>query len=140
MWHSPVKRRKQWTNTQMQKVMEAVISGGGINRTAMEHGVPRTTLKDHLSGHVTHGDNPGPAPYLDKEEEKELGVFLKKSAVMGYGKLKKQVMAIAETYVKREKRTLRAARITQGIDSIYLTRDWNPGLLTPINRFIQRCR
>ena len=81
----------------MEKAMEAVILGGGINRAAMEHGVPWTTLKDHLSGHVARGDNPGPAPYLNKEEEKELGVFLKKSAAMGYGKSRKQVMAIAET-------------------------------------------
>ena len=47
---SPVKRRKQWTNIQMEKAMEAVMSGVGINRAAMEHGVPRTTLKDRISG------------------------------------------------------------------------------------------
>ena len=111
---SPVERRKQWTNIQMEKAMEAVMSGGGINRAAMEHGVPRTTLKDRLSGRVDHGDNPGPAPYLNREEERELVVFLKKSASMGYGKSRKQVMAIAEAYVKREKRALKAAQITQG--------------------------
>ena len=70
----------------MEKAMEAVMSGVGINRVAMEHGVPRTTLKDRISGHVEHNVNPCPDPYLNKEEEKELGVFLKKSASMGYGK------------------------------------------------------
>ena len=73
--HSPVKRRKQWTNIQMEKATEAIMSGGGINRPAMEHGVPRTTLKDCLSGRVDHGDKPGPASYLNREEERELGVF-----------------------------------------------------------------
>ena len=38
--HSPVKRQKQWTNIQMEKAMEAVKSGVGINRAAMEYGVP----------------------------------------------------------------------------------------------------
>ena len=70
----------------------------------MEHGVPRTTLKDQISGCVEHNVNPGPDPYLNKEEEKELGVFLKKSASMGYDKTRKQVMAIAETYVKCDKK------------------------------------
>ena len=46
--HSPVKHRKQWTNIQMEKVMEAVKSGVGINRAVMECGVPRTTLKDRI--------------------------------------------------------------------------------------------
>ena len=87
--HSPVKQRKQWTNIQMEKAMEAIMSGGGINRAAMEHGIPQTTLKDRLSGRVDHGDNPGPAPYLNREEERELRVFLKKSASMGYGKSRK---------------------------------------------------
>ena len=114
--NSPVKRRKQWTSSiQMEKAMEAVTLGVGINRAAMEHGVPRTTLKDRISGHVEHNVNPGPDLYLNKEEEKELGVFLKKSASMGYGKTRKQVMAIAETYVKSDKkRKLRSSRITQG--------------------------
>ena len=94
--------------------MEAVMSGGGINRAAMEHGIPRTTRKDCLSGCVDHGDNPGPPPYLSRKEERELGVFLKKSTSVWYGKSRQQVMAIAEAYVKREKRALKAAQITQG--------------------------
>ena len=94
--------------------MEAVMSGGGINRAMMENGVPRTTLKGRLSGCVDHGDNPGPVSYLNREEEGELGVFLKKSASMGYGKSRKQVMVIAEAYVQHEKRALKAVQITQG--------------------------
>ena len=88
----------------MEKAIEAVMSGVRINRAAMEHGIPRTTLKDRVSGRVGHGDNPGSDPYLSKEEERELAVFLKKSASMGYGKTRKQVMAIAETYIKNDKK------------------------------------
>ena len=112
--HSPVKRRKQWTNIQMEKAMEAVKSGVGINRAAMECGVPRTTLKDRISGRVEHGVNPGPVAYLNKEEERELGVFLKKCASIGYGKTRKQVMAIVEAHVTNNKKGLRSSKITQG--------------------------
>ena len=64
----------------------------------MECGVPCTTLKDHISGHVEHGVNSGPVTYLNKEEERELAVFLKKHTSIGYGKTRKQVMAIVEAY------------------------------------------
>ena len=96
IWHSPVKRRKQWTNIQMEKAMEAVKSGVGINRAAMECRVPCTILNDHISGHMEHGINSGPVTYLNKEEERELAVLLKKCASIGYGKTRKQVMAIVE--------------------------------------------
>ena len=52
---SPVKKskRKQWTNEQMIAAMEAVETGeSGINRAAVDHGVPKTTLKNRLSGRV----------------------------------------------------------------------------------------
>ena len=56
--------------------MEAVKSGKvGTNRAAREFDVPATTLKDRLSGRVKHGSKPGPAPYLTKEEERELAEF-----------------------------------------------------------------
>ena len=46
-------KRKQWTNEQMEQAMSAVRSGqSGVSRVALDHGVPRTTLKDRLSGRV----------------------------------------------------------------------------------------
>ena len=41
-----------------------------VNRAALEFNVPCTTLKDILAGRVAHGTNPGPVPYVNKEEEK----------------------------------------------------------------------
>ena len=53
--------------------MKPVASGEcGVNRAALDYGVPRTTLKDRLSGRVEHGRKPGPTPYLNTVEEKEL--------------------------------------------------------------------
>ena len=59
----------------MKAALEAVASGSSISRAAVDHGVPATMLKDRLAGWVQHGDKPGPKPYLDQDEEKELGDF-----------------------------------------------------------------
>ena len=57
----------------MLDVMEAASSGNvSINKASELYGVPKTTLKDRLSGLVAHGTKPGPKPYLHLEEEKEL--------------------------------------------------------------------
>ena len=71
------KRLNQWSDESMIKAMDAVKSGQlGVNRAAEQFGVPKTTLKDRLSGRVEHGSKSGPAPYLTKHEEKELVDFL----------------------------------------------------------------
>ena len=85
----------------------------GINRAALDYGVPRTTLKHRLSGCVEHGWKPAPAPYLSTVEERELAEFLKSCSSIGYGKTRKDVMHIAES-VATEKGTLRKDRISQG--------------------------
>jgi len=60
----------------MEKAMEVVILGVGINTAAMEYEVSQTTLKDCISGHVEHNVNPELVPYLNKEEEKDMAKFL----------------------------------------------------------------
>lgn len=47
----------------MDSVLKKGLSG---NKAADLHGVPRSTLKDRLSGRVIHGVKPGPKPYLMK--------------------------------------------------------------------------
>ena len=60
----------------MVKTMEVVRSGSGINRAALDYGVPCTMLKDRLSGRVKDVVLPGPDLYLASDEEKELATFL----------------------------------------------------------------
>ena len=80
----------------MVAAIEAVKEGYSIKRAAEEpHAVPRTTLQDRISGRVTHGDKPGPDPYLNKEEE-ELVEFLEVVSSIGYGRTRKQVKALVE--------------------------------------------
>ena len=107
-------KRKQWSNISMQAAMKAVSDDGmSINKAAVLHGVPKTTLKDRLSGRVVHGTNPGPAKYLDEEEKHALADHLIVSAKAGYGKTSKQVKAIVGN-MAREKNVLRSHCVSDG--------------------------
>jgi len=67
----------QWSDQSMVGAMEAVQEGRmGVNRAALQFGVPRTTLKDRIAGRVIHGSKSGPKPYLTYKEEKEVVDFL----------------------------------------------------------------
>ena len=47
---------RQWSETSMSKALDLVVEGKmGINRVALECGVPRTTLKDCIAGRVAPG-------------------------------------------------------------------------------------
>ena len=64
------------TDEQMTQAMEVVKSGEfGINRSAVEYGVSKMTLKDRTTGRVKHDTKPGPVAYLDPSEEEELENF-----------------------------------------------------------------
>ena len=87
----------------MVAAMEAVKSGEmGVNRAALEHGIPKTTLKNRISGKVKHGTNPGPSSFLTKEEENELASFLTKACKMGQGKTKQEVLYVVKRIVERK--------------------------------------
>ncbi len=103
-------KRKNWSNASMLAAIEAVRKGDiSINKAALLHGIPSTTLKDRLSGRVAHGTKPGPRQYLDHEEERALANHLVEAARAGYGKTRKQVKGIVEN-VAKEKNLLRKSR------------------------------
>ena len=66
-----------------------------ISRAARNHGVPKSTLHDRISGNVTHGDKPGPKQLLSPVEEAEFSDFLIEVAQAGYGKTRKEIRYIA---------------------------------------------
>ena len=68
-----------------------------MNRAVLEHGVPRTSLKDRLAGRVIHGTK----IYLTNVEEKELVNFLVGCSKMGYGKTRSKVRKIVEATMKK---------------------------------------
>ena len=78
----------------MVKAMHAVKLGRlGVNRAALEYEVPKTTLKNSLSGKVVHGNKSGPDPYLTREEERELASFWPVLVKWSKGKLSKKLNA-----------------------------------------------
>ena len=64
--------------------------------------MPKTTLKDRISGRVKHGKNPGPSSFLTNEEENELASFLTKACKMGQGKTKQEVLYIVKRIVEKK--------------------------------------
>ena len=99
---------RQWRDVSMKEAMKAVHDGKmSINRAAVEHGVPPTTLKDRLSGRVKHGTKPGPRPYLSPEEEEEVALFVVNCSKMGYGKTQRQVLQMVEEIVLQKGMTVK---------------------------------
>ena len=85
-----------WKAENMEKALVAVERGMSIRKAAELHGVPRSTLHDHVSGKVASICKPGPQPYLSTSEEEELVVFLLKCAKMGYPHTRQQILAIVQ--------------------------------------------
>ena len=110
----PTTIRKQWTETQMLEALKSVQKDGlSGNMAADLHGVPRSTLKDRLSGRVRHGTKPGPKPYLSIQEESELATHLLQAADIGFGKTRRDVKCIVEEYLHR-KGTLKGTTVSDG--------------------------
>ena len=109
----PGLKRKVWDSEQMEAALWAVGQGQSVTQAARNHGIPKTTLFDRVSGRVTHGVKPGPRPYLSPNEEKELGAFLKDCSKIGYGKTRRDVLSIAQS-VANEKGILKSNRISEG--------------------------
>ena len=97
----------------MTAALKAIEDGSSVSRASRDFGVPRSTLHDRVSGRVVHGVKPGPKPYLDNTEEKELGSYLKHCAKVGYGKTRKDVLCIVESATS-ERCRLRASHVSDG--------------------------
>ena len=98
----------------MESALKAVRDGESVLRAALEHGVPRQTLRDRVTGRVRHGSKPGPQPYLSSVEEEELSSFLIDVAKAGYGKNRKQIKSIAEAVARDKGRIKTCNRISDG--------------------------
>lgn len=84
------RKYRQWSEESMLGALKAVSEGTmGINRAAIEFGVPKTTLKDRV---VAHGSKSGKKPYLTPGEEKELYDYLLLCASIGFPKTRDDVI------------------------------------------------
>ena len=88
---------KEWSEERMKLAMQAVLEKGVSIRTAAEiYRVPKSTLGDRISGRVLPGMTSGPARYLSQREEEELVTFLIRTSSIGYGRCRKEVIALVE--------------------------------------------
>ena len=79
----------------MREAMNAVIyQGMSISKAAEMHGVPRTTLSDHVQGKVLPGAKCGAPTVLSLSEEQDLVEFLIRSASIGCERTRKEVINI----------------------------------------------
>jgi len=74
-----------------------------------------TTLHNGVSSCVIHNVNPGPVSYLNPVEEKTLATFLKHCTEVGYGKTRKEVLAIVEG-VTHDKNVLKGTKINRVVE------------------------
>ena len=119
-------KRKLWTNENMEAAMLcAAKTEMSANKAADLHGIPRSTLKDRLSGRVVHGTNPGPKPYLTRDEETELSAQLLQASSIGLGRTRRDVKSIVGSFVK-SKGLLKGKTVSNGWWEKFLKR--NPTL------------
>ena len=90
-------RYKGWSHESMVMALKAVIEdGASVRDAASRYGIPKSTLADRASGRVLPGSTSGPQRYLSSQEENELVSFLCRSALVGYARTRKEVLAIVE--------------------------------------------
>ena len=94
---------KQWTEDRMSKAVKAVtVDGLSIRQASEEYAVPRSTLHDRIAGRVKTGSKSGPKKYLSTLEEEELVSFLKNCSSIGYGKTRKETIAVVQATVDKK--------------------------------------
>ena len=77
--------------------------GYTYRRAELEFGVPKSTIRDRISGKTLPGATSGPERYLTDTEEQELVHFIKECAKVGYAKTRKQIIAIVELVLKEKR-------------------------------------
>lgn len=121
----------------MREAMNAVIYRGmSISKAAEIHGVPRTTLNDHVIGKVLPGSKCGAPTVLSVSEEQDLVDFLIKSASVGCGRTRKEVIDIVSSMLSRRDQKPRS--VTNGWWAKFIKRHPVLSLRTPATLSVAR--
>lgn len=70
----------------------------GVNKAATDHDVLKTTLKDTLSGRVTHSINAGPRLHLNKTKKLNCPSLLRSALQLGMEKHKKMYWILLDLW------------------------------------------
>ena len=90
---------KGWDMDAMQLAVAKVEKGMSQRQAAECYKVPRTTLRDYLSGRSSLSSRSG-KPILSEEEENELATFLVEIAKIGYPHTRQQVISKVQEIVE----------------------------------------
>jgi hypothetical protein len=90
---------KVWSMDAMSEAIEEVQKGMSVRKAAECYSVPRSTLRDYLSGRSNPSSRSG-APLLTEDEETELATFLIEVAKIGYPHTRKQVLSKVQAIIE----------------------------------------
>ena len=77
------KVRAQWSDEALKEAIQAIDDGYTMEEEANHYDIPRTSLRDHVSGKTT-SRKMDLAPTLSKEEELALINYLEEMVVLGH--------------------------------------------------------
>ena len=77
------KLRGQWSDDALKAVIEAIDAGYKWEEVCSHYGIPRTSLRDHISGR-TRSRKMDPPPILTKKEEEGLLQYLEEMVDMDH--------------------------------------------------------
>lgn len=90
-----------YTEQDMQNVLEAIKNGSKIRAACSKFGVPRTSVQDRLSGRVSQKQRKmGPDPYLTQQNEDRIVKWILEIAKCGFSIKKNELLDTVQRIVK----------------------------------------
>ena len=101
------KKHKTWTDEDMIATVTTFKSGGiSFRNAASQFNVPKSTLRDRITGRVIHGKKNGAETKLTHEDEEKLAAYLISSSKQGYGKSKETILFMATQIALKRGKTV----------------------------------
>jgi hypothetical protein len=91
----------QYTEADIQNALADIANGIAKATAGMRHGVPRTTLRDRISGSQHHRTAHSNMQRLSPEQEKHLTHWILQQEALNYAPTHAQVRAIATSILKQ---------------------------------------
>jgi hypothetical protein len=91
----------QYTEADIQNALADIANGIAKATAGMRHGVPRTTLRDWISGSQQHRTAHSNMQRLSPEQEKHLTHWILQQEALNYAPTHAQVRAIATSILKQ---------------------------------------
>ena len=101
------KKHKTWRDEDMQAAV-ATFKAGGISfrNAASQFNVPKSSLRDRVTGRVIHGKKNGAETKLTPADEEKLAAYLIETSKQGYGKSKEIILFMATQIALKRGKTI----------------------------------